>query len=180
MIYLNLFLSFFKIGILGLGGGYAFLPLIQEEAVNQGYINPHDFANLLALAEMTPGPLALNTASYVGMKTAGIPGSLIASFSVVLPGLLLGLLFFWLMNKPKFEWWRKSLVHLRPTLAALIVYAGVKIFLTDWEAPNSEMMIILLFLVSLTAYLWFKIHPALVILFAGVFGTILFFGGVTI
>jgi hypothetical protein len=56
----------------------------------------------------------------------------------------------------------------------------VKIFLTDWEAPNSEMMIILLFLVSLTAYLWFKIHPALVILFAGVFGTILFFGGVTI
>ncbi len=178
MIYLRLFFSFLKIGFLGFGGGYAFLPLIQEEAVQQGYLSSSEFANLLALAEMTPGPLALNTASYVGMKSAGILGGILASVSVSLPGLVACILMFWLMNLPAFDWWKKGLVGLRPTLAALIVTAAVKIFLNDWPIDDFNVLPIALLLASILTYHWLRVHPALVVLGAGFLGACLYVIGV--
>lgn len=180
MIFLRLFWSFFKIGVLGFGGGYAFLPLIQEESLAQGFLTGDEFSTLLALAEMTPGPLALNTASFVGMKTAGWAGALLASVSVTLPGVLACLILLWLTNLPRFDWWRQSLQGLRPTLVALILYAAARIVAGDWLEESRTAWKLAILSGSILAAAWFKAHPALVVLGAGVLGAAMFFVGVTI
>jgi len=92
MIYLTLFLTFFKIGAFTFGGGYAMLPLIQEEVLNQGWIAMEDLINFIAIAESTPGPFAVNISTYIGTELAGIPGAICATGGVVLPSFLIILL----------------------------------------------------------------------------------------
>lgn len=182
MIYLRLFLSFLKIGLLGFGGGYAFLPLIQEEAVSQEYVTSQEFANLLAIAEMTPGPMALNTATFVGAKTAGFWGSLMATIGVTLPSLVLSVLAVWLLQKPAAKLVRDGLAALKPTIVALILFAALTIFLVDWPGPKGYHSIwtVILFSSSIGAYFWLKAHPVLIVGIAGMAGAILYYAGVTL
>jgi chromate transporter len=93
MIYLQLFLSYLKIGFFGFGGGYAMLSLIQNEIVEQqGWITAQQFADIVAVSQMTPGPIAINSATYIGYTIAGFGGSVVATFAVCLPSLTLMLL----------------------------------------------------------------------------------------
>ncbi len=93
MIYLQLFLSYLKIGFFGFGGGYAMLSLIQNEIVEQrGWITATQFADIVAVSQITPGPIAINSATYIGYTVAGMGGSVIATFAVCLPSLTLMLL----------------------------------------------------------------------------------------
>ena len=93
MIYLQLFLSYLKIGFFGFGGGYAMLSLIQNEIVEQrGWITASEFADIVAVSQMTPGPIAINSATYIGYSVAGVCGSVVATFAVCLPALTLMLL----------------------------------------------------------------------------------------
>ena len=78
-IYLQLIWSFFKIGCLTIGGGYAMLPLIQQEIEHHGWLTTAQFMDILAIAEITPGPLSVNAATYIGYRTAGVTGSLLAT-----------------------------------------------------------------------------------------------------
>ncbi len=89
MIYLNLFFIFFKVGLFGFGGGYAILPMIYQEIQTFGIMTPDDFSNLVALSQVTPGPIAINAATYVGYKAAGLLGAVIATTSVSLPSFIL-------------------------------------------------------------------------------------------
>ncbi|PZX15370.1 chromate transporter [Breznakibacter xylanolyticus] len=89
MAYLQLFYVFFKVGILGFGGGYAILPMIYQEIQTFGFITHDDFSNLVALSQVTPGPIAINAATYVGFKTAGTLGATVATVAVTLPSLML-------------------------------------------------------------------------------------------
>lgn len=89
MIFLELFWVFCKIGAVTFGGGYAMISLIQKEVVGKGWCSPDQFANMVAVSQMTPGPIALNTATYVGKITAGVPGALIATFGLIFPALVL-------------------------------------------------------------------------------------------
>lgn len=89
MIYLQLFYIFFKVGIFGFGGGYAILPMIYQEVQTFGILTAADFSNLVALSQVTPGPIAINAATYVGFRSAGLIGSVIATTAVALPSLLL-------------------------------------------------------------------------------------------
>lgn len=89
MIYLQLFYIFFKVGIFGFGGGYAILPMIYQEVQTFGILTAADFSNLVALSQVTPGPIAINAATYVGFRSAGLIGSVIATSAVALPSLLL-------------------------------------------------------------------------------------------
>ena len=90
MIYLKLFFSFLQIGIFSVGGGYAALPLIKEQVVvKNAWLSIKEFYDIVTIAEMTPGPLAINAATFVGIKVAGIPGALLASFSTVLPSMFI-------------------------------------------------------------------------------------------
>lgn len=88
MIHGQLFASFFKIGLFTIGGGYAMLALIQEEIVRYGWMTPQEFVDIVGIAEMTPGPLAVNAATFIGYRTAGITGALLATAAVVLPSLI--------------------------------------------------------------------------------------------
>ena len=88
MIYLELFWSFFQIGLFSIGGGYAAMPLIQHQVVDlHPWLNMQQFADIMTIAEMTPGPIAINSATFVGIQVAGIPGA-IAEASKVLEGQL--------------------------------------------------------------------------------------------
>ena len=86
MIYLQLFLAFLQIGAFSFGGGYAAMPLIQEQVVTKyAWLTQTDFTDLVTIAEMTPGPIAINAATFVGNQAAGIPGALVATLGVILP-----------------------------------------------------------------------------------------------
>ena len=93
-ILLQLFISFFKIGAFSFGGGYAMLPLIKREVIEvHGWMTGAEFIDVLAISEMTPGPFAVNSATFLGNKVAGIPGSIVATFAVILPSFIV-------MSKP--------------------------------------------------------------------------------
>lgn len=88
MIYLSLLLTFFKIGLFTFGGGYAMLPLIESEVLQKGWLPLEDIINFIAVSESTPGPFAINMATYVGMETAGFWGAVCATSGVVLPSFI--------------------------------------------------------------------------------------------
>ena len=86
MIYLQLFLSFLRIGLFSFGGGYAAMPLIQEQVVtSHHWLSMGEFTDLITISQMTPGPIAINSATFVGIKIAGIPGALVATMGCILP-----------------------------------------------------------------------------------------------
>lgn len=92
MICLELFYTFFTIGLFTFGGGYAMLPLIQEQVLAHGWLSMEELVDFVAISESTPGPFAVNIATYVGAETAGVPGALCATLGVVLPSFLVILL----------------------------------------------------------------------------------------
>ena len=89
MELLTLFYVFFRIGLFGFGGGYAMLPFIYESVQSFGFMDTEEFSNLLAVSQITPGPIALNAATYVGYSSSGILGGAVASFAVILPSLII-------------------------------------------------------------------------------------------
>ena len=90
MIYLKLFFAFLQIGMFSFGGGYAAMPLIQHQVVDTyHWLDGKGFADLVTISQMTPGPIATNAATFVGMNTAGLAGALIATFGCILPSCIL-------------------------------------------------------------------------------------------
>ena len=92
MLYLELFLTFFKIGLFTIGGGYAMLSLIQADVQAKGWMTAEELVNFIAVSESTPGPFAVNVSTYVGAELAGLPGAFCATLGVVLPSFLIILL----------------------------------------------------------------------------------------
>ena len=92
MLYLTLFLEFLKIGLFTFGGGYAMIPLIREVVLKHGWLNEAQFLNMIGVAEVTPGPIAVNMATYVGSTQAGFLGALLCTLGVILPAFLIMLL----------------------------------------------------------------------------------------
>ena len=130
MIYLQLFVSFFKIGLFGFGGGLAILSLIQMEVEQYGWMSQQEFVDIVAVSQVTPGPIGINCATYVGYTTAGFWGSVLATFAIVLPSLIIMLsickAYFWLNRRfqgdPYFE---QTLRMLRFTVIGLIASAAL-------------------------------------------------------
>lgn len=130
MIYLQLFLSFFKIGLFGFGGGLAILSLIQMEVEQYGWMSQQEFVDIVAVSQVTPGPIGINCATYVGYTTAGFWGSVLATTAIVLPSLIIMLsickAYFWLNKRfqgnPYFE---QTLRMLRFTVLGLIASAAL-------------------------------------------------------
>ena len=90
MIYLHLFWSFFKIGMFSIGGGYAAMPLIQNEVVTLNkWLTLKEFADIITISQMTPGPIAINSATFVGIQVAGFPGAIIATLGCVTPSFII-------------------------------------------------------------------------------------------
>ena len=189
-IYLKLFWTFFKIGLFGFGGGYGMLSLIQNEVVEkQKWISNSEFTDIVAVSQMTPGPIGINSATYVGFKaienagltrTEAVCGSLLASFSVMLPSFILMLLisaFF--MHYKDHKSVQTVLKWLRPVVVGMLA-AAVLLLLNEenlgvFSSGNLQLYISIgLFALAFVATYYWKIGPIKVILLAGLFGGIFY------
>lgn len=132
MIYLQLFWSFLQVGLFSIGGGYAAIPFIQRSAVEgYGWLGMAEFTDLVTIAEMTPGPITVNAATFVGNRMAGLTGAAIATFGCVLPSMLIVSLLAYLYFKYKrLSALQSVLSSLRPVVVALIASAGLSILQT--------------------------------------------------
>lgn len=130
MIYLQLFFSFLKVGAFSFGGGYAALPLIQGEVIHKyQWLSTRQFMDLITISQMTPGPIAVNAATFVGMQLAGLPGAIAATAGCILPACILVTLLTRLYLKYKNGNLMNGILQtLRPAVVALIAAAGVDIF----------------------------------------------------
>ena len=129
MIYLQLFLSFLQVGMFSVGGGYAAMPLIQSQVVEQhGWLTMQEFTDLITIAEMTPGPIAVNSATFVGLRIAQVPGAIIATLGCITPALFFVSLLSYIYRKYKdISLLQSVLACLRPVIVALIFGAGLSI-----------------------------------------------------
>lgn len=125
-IYLQLFYEFFKIGLFTFGGGYAMIPLVRDTAVNNGWLLADEFSSLIAICESTPGPVAINMATYIGSLQGGILGSACATLGVVLPSFLIILLIASLLNKfTENKHFKNFIRGVKPVVTALILSTGL-------------------------------------------------------
>ena len=131
MIWLELFISFFQIGLFSIGGGYAALPLIQNQVVTgHGWLTVTEFADVVTLSQMTPGPIALNAATFVGTRIAGLPGALIATAGVVTPSVIIVLALAAVYVKFKGHGVLEGILGgLRPAVVGLIASAALGLIL---------------------------------------------------
>jgi chromate transporter len=129
MSLLELFKAFFQIGMFSFGGGMAAIPLVQEGIVAQrGWLTMTQFTDLITIAEMTPGPIAVNSATFVGMQLFGLPGAIVATAGCILPSIILVSLLAVAYSKYKEIFWIKGALNgLRPAVVALIASAGITI-----------------------------------------------------
>jgi chromate transporter len=129
MIYLQLFISFLQVGLFSIGGGYAAMPLIQSQVVEtHAWLTMSEFTDLITIAEMTPGPIAVNSATFVGVRIAGAAGAVIATFGCILPSCFIcSLLAYIYFKYKKVSWLQGILGGLRPAVVALIAAAGLSI-----------------------------------------------------
>lgn len=172
MYLLKLFLSFLKIGAFSFGGGYAVLALIQKEIITiNRWITPSDFVNIVAIAEMTPGPIAVNSSTYVGYKVGGFTGSALATLGVVLVPVIVTLFTSISFNKfrslKQVNWILKGI---RPAVLGLIAAACIdigKISFTDLKS-------VIIGLLTFFSVYKLKLHPILAIVTAGFMGIVLY------
>ena len=129
MNYFALALSFLQIGMFSIGGGYAAMPLIQSQVVTlHGWLSMQEFTDLITIAEMTPGPIAVNSATFVGLRVGGLPGALVATMGCILPSLIIVSLLSWLYEKYRsMDAMQAVLACLRPAVVALIASAALTI-----------------------------------------------------
>lgn len=131
MIYLQLFLSFLQIGLFSFGGGYAAMPLIQEQVVTRGWLSEAEFTDLVTISQMTPGPIAINSATFVGIKMAGVIGAVSATVGCVLPSCIIVTLLAWVYTRyQNLAVLQGTLEFLRPVVVAMIASAGAAILKT--------------------------------------------------
>lgn len=131
MIYLRLFLTFLEIGAFSFGGGYGMISLVREAVVENGWLNEGEFMNFIAVSESTPGPLAVNMATFVGSSQAGIPGALLATIGVVLPSFLIILLIAALIaNLLRYAAVKAFLSGVRPCVVSLVLATAATMLLS--------------------------------------------------
>jgi chromate transporter len=141
MIYLELFWTFVQIGAFSFGGGYAVLPMIQKYVVEQQqWITIGELADITSISQMTPGPIAINAATFVGVKVAGIGGGVVATIGCVLPSfVLLILLAYYFFKHSNLHFIQNILKGLRPAIVSLIALAAISLTLTAlWTNPQAD------------------------------------------
>jgi len=174
MIYLQLFWVYLKIGLFSFGGGYAMISFVEYEIVHKHqWISPSDFTDIIAISQMTPGPIGINTATYVGFTTTGnVWGSVIATIAVCLPSFFIMIAICkFLEAYRKNRWFNAALAGIKPVTIGLIAAAAISMI-------NSENFIdykcVLIFAVSFLLTWRFKVHPVMMILIAGVAGLVFY------
>ena len=170
-----MFWAYLKIGIFGFGGGYAMLSMIQFEIVDHyGWMTVEEFADMVALSQMTPGPVSINIATYIGYTVGGIFGSLVATAAIVLPSLLMLYLVLKFLFKHKENYIVKTtLASMKPVIAGLIFVAALimmnPVSFADAGLHGSNISVIIC-AVTFACVFWAKINPILLIIASGLVG----------
>jgi len=190
ILFLKLFYSFLKIGLFGFGGGYAMLSLIQGEVVTHyGWISPSEFTDIVAISQMTPGPIGINSATYVGYtaiinagysSTMGILGSITATLAVILPSFILMLI----ISKFFLKYQKNSVVEsifkgLRPAIVGLLAAAALVLMNSEnfgslQDNSYQFYISIAIFIAAFIATKFFKVNPILMIIICGALGAVLY------
>ena len=177
MIYLQLFLSFLQIGLFSFGGGYAAMPLIQGQVVEaHGWLSMSEFTDLITISQMTPGPIAINSATFVGIKIAGLPGALVATLGCILPSCVIVTFIAWLyLRYRKLDALQSVLSSLRPAVVAMIASAGISILATAFwgnegriTLAGTNWTLAAIFIVCILLLRKGKINPIWVMVLAGI------------
>lgn len=174
-MYLELFVTFFMIGLVSFGGGYAMITLIQDEVVGRhGWMTIQEFTDVIAVAGMSPGPIATNTAVFIGFAEFGFLGAVIAALGMSLPSLIiiliLGTIFYRVQNSHIVK---SAFYGLRAIITGLIIYAAILFASSSKlyaELSWHTVSLLIIFITSLIALIRFRVHPVYVILGSGLVG----------
>lgn len=187
MIYLQLFFSFLQVGMFSFGGGYAAMPLIQGQVVTaHKWLSMSEFTDLITISQMTPGPIAVNSATFVGIKIAGIPGALVATFGCILPSCIIVTVIAKLYLKYRNMAMLQGVLNsLRPAVVAMIASAGISILITAFwgnaaaiALAGAKWSLVVIFVVCIVLLRKIKMNPIWVMVLAGVMKVgISFIGG---
>ena len=174
MMYLNIFFVFFKVGLFSFGGGYAILPLMQHEVVDVNkWISFKEFMDIVAVSQITPGPISINLATHVGYRIGETLGSTIATTSVVLPSIIIvSIIVIFLKRFNKLPVVQRIFKSLRVTIVGLILAAGIALFVKENFIDYKSYIIFALVLIG---GLIFKIGSITLIILSGVAGAILYY-----
>lgn len=184
MIYLELLWSFFQIGLFSIGGGYAAMPLIQHQVVDlHPWLTMTQFADIMTIAEMTPGPIAINSATFVGIQVAGIPGAIIATIGCVLPSCAIVMTLAYIYYRFRgLTMVQGVLAGVHPAVIAMIASAGISLIILSFYGQRtlptdlSSINYISIFIFGLGLFIlrkW-KVNPIYVMAGAGIAGVLLY------
>lgn len=184
MLLIKLFFAFMQVGLFSVGGGYAAIPLIQEQIVNiHKLMTLEEFSDLITVAEMTPGPISINSATFVGMRIAGIPGVLLCTLGCIIPSFCICLILAHFYYKYRtVSGVQVVLGSLRPAVVSLIASAGASILmlglfqaeLGDIVLSNLRIVELVIFVVALVILRKYKVSAIAIILGSGVIGTVVY------
>ena len=188
MIYIKLFLTFLQIGAVSFGGGYAMISVIREKILAHGWLNETQLLNMIAVAESTPGPIAVNMSTFVGSVQGGPAGALVATLGVVLPSFIIILLIAAFMrNFLKNKYIEAFLKGIRPCIIGLILATSVILMLStlfgfkniysDFSVDATGVIIFIILLLIkciLEKFIKMKLSPILMIIFSAILGMVLY------
>ena len=184
MIYLELLWSFFQIGLFSIGGGYAAMLLIQHQVVDlHPWLTMTQFADIMTIAEMTPGPIAVNSATFVGIQVAGIPGAVIATIGCILPSCVIVMALAYIYYRFRgLTMVQGVLAGLRPAVIAMIASAGISLIILSFygqrtlpaDLSNINYISVFIFVVGLFVLRKWKVNPIYVMAGAGAAGVLMY------
>lgn len=192
MIYIELFLNFLVIGTVSFGGGYGMISLVRETVLSKGWLTESQFMDFIAVSESTPGPLAVNMATFIGSSQGGILGAFTATLGVVLPSFFIILIIAAVLkNILKYVGVKAVLTGIRPCIVAMIIATaismGLNIFIgaeKSGDAISPDIRSIIIFFILIAVQLMCgkvlkkKLSPILMIVFSAVLGIVFFGGGI--
>lgn len=184
MIYLELFWSFFQIGLFSIGGGYAAMPLIQEQVVDlHSWLTMTQFADIITIAEMTPGPIAINSATFVGIQVCGLPGAIVATLGCIFPSCIIVMTLAYIYYRFRgLNIVQGVLAGLRPAVIAMIASAGLSLLIMSVYGQRTlpenlagiDVIAVAIFVAGCFILRRWKPNPLLVMAGSGVAGVLLY------
>ena len=171
MIYLLLIYEFFKIGLFSFGGGYATIPFLYNISETYGWYSVKELTHMIAIASITPGPVGINVATYAGLKTAGVLGSMVATIAEILPSFILVIIVSKLLKKYSENFCVKSLLEtLKPISCALLISVGIELLKTELLNIKALILLSVLLLLSIKS----KKDTIFYMVIAGVCGALIY------
>ena len=184
MIYFELFWSFFQIGLFSIGGGYAAMPLIQEQVVDlHSWLTMTQFADIITIAEMTPGPIAINSATFVGIQVCGLPGAIVATLGCIFPSCIIVMTLAYIYYRFRgLNIVQGVLAGLRPAVIAMIASAGLSLLIMSVYGQRTlpenlagiDVIAVIIFVAGFFILRKWKPNPLWVMAGSGVAGVLLY------